>query len=106
MMAPPAAQGEAARAAVAAVAVADKDDEDGDGTAPQRVRRLRFEQGGAAKFWQVALNGSALTVRFGRLGSQGQSQLKQCETIERAAREMDKLVDEKLRKGYVEDGGA
>jgi predicted DNA-binding WGR domain protein len=48
------------------------------------------------------VRGTELSVSYGRIGSNGQTLLKQFDTPERAAREMEKLVDEKLRKGYLE----
>ncbi len=66
------------------------------------VVRLHFEQGTSRKFWTAALNGVELTVTFGRIGTAGQSNLKAFDSAERARREMDKLVAEKLRKGYIE----
>ncbi|HEY0491485.1 MAG TPA: AAA domain-containing protein [Telluria sp.] len=71
--------------------------------AGELVRSLHFEQGSSRKFWRAALRGNELTVSYGRIGSNGQSLLKQFDTPERAMREMEKLVDEKLRKGYLED---
>ena len=65
--------------------------------------RHPWEQGTSRKFWRAALAGRELTVTFGRIGSQGQSSLKAFDSEERAQREMDKLVAEKLRKGYVEE---
>ncbi|SOY44847.1 hypothetical protein CBM2592_A130110 [Cupriavidus taiwanensis] len=41
-------------------------------------------------------------MNYGRIGSAGQSSMKAFDSAERARREMDKLVAEKLRKGYVE----
>ncbi|MEL1263236.1 AAA domain-containing protein [Pseudoxanthomonas putridarboris] len=76
------------------------------GSAPDRtivVRRFRFEQGTSRKFWRVALAGAELTVTFGRIGSSGQSNIKVFDTADRAEREMEKLVAEKLRKGYSEE---
>ena len=35
-------------------------------------------EGSAAKFWEVGVSGPTLTVRFGRLGTQGQSKDKTC----------------------------
>ena len=66
------------------------------------VRTLRFEQGGSSKFWCARLRSTELSVSYGRIGSNGQTNLKEFDTPERARREMDKLVAEKLRKGYVE----
>lgn len=73
-----------------------------DAAAGAQVRSLHFEQGASRKFWRASLRDAELTVSYGRIGSTGQSLLKQFETPERALREMEKLVDEKLRKGYVE----
>jgi len=69
-------------------------------------RRFTFVQGGSSKFWQISLAGTELTENYGRIGTSGQSNLKNFDTAERARREMDKLVDEKLRKGYVEEPGS
>jgi len=41
-------------------------------------------------------------VRFGRIGTPGQSQTKNFSDAEHARRESDKLIAEKLKKGYVE----
>lgn len=70
--------------------------------APTTLRRFECTGGGARKFWQVGRHGGDVTVVFGRIGTQGQTQLKQFASDERAQREVDKLVAEKLRKGYVE----
>ncbi|NIF52787.1 AAA domain-containing protein [Burkholderia sp. Ax-1724] len=67
------------------------------------VRNLRFEGGTSHKFWRVTLRGAELSVSYGRVGTSGQTNLKQYDSAERARREMDKLVTEKLRKGYVEE---
>jgi predicted DNA-binding WGR domain protein len=68
-----------------------------------QVRKLRFEQGTSRKFWHASVQGTALLVTYGRIGSAGQNNEKQFDSVERATREMNKLVEEKLRKGYVED---
>ncbi|TXI96555.1 MAG: WGR domain-containing protein, partial [Burkholderiaceae bacterium] len=68
-------------------------------------RILRFEQGNSSKFWQVIIKGNELLVNYGRIGTRGQTLHKQFDTAERARKEMEKLVAEKLRKGYV-DGTA
>lgn len=67
------------------------------------MRALRFEQGSSRKFWRVVAKGCEFTVYYGRIGTTGQMLLKQFESPERANREMEKLVAEKLRKGYVDD---
>jgi predicted DNA-binding WGR domain protein len=69
---------------------------------PVTLRRFECTEGGARKFWQIGHHGSDVTVVFGRIGTQGQTQLKQFASEPRAQREVEKLVAEKLRKGYVE----
>jgi predicted DNA-binding WGR domain protein len=68
------------------------------------TRALRFEQGTSRKFWRASVHGAELRVTYGRIGSAGQNNNKQFDNAERALRELNKLVDEKLRKGYTEDG--
>lgn len=66
------------------------------------VRNLSFEQGTSRKFWRVTRAGTDLTISYGRIGTVGQVTIKTFETVERASREIKKLAEEKLRKGYVE----
>ena len=67
------------------------------------TRSLRFEQGSSRKFWRAGVHGNELRVTYGRIGSTGQNNVKQFDSAERAQREMNKLVEEKLRKGYIEE---
>jgi predicted DNA-binding WGR domain protein len=54
-------------------------------------------------FWEAALDGSRLILRWGRTGTRGQTKLVSF-TDEAAAREeMDKREKEQMAKGYVAD---
>ena len=66
------------------------------------MRRFELIEGTSSKFWEVDLAGSSVTVRFGRIGTQGQSQTKGFSDPTSAKKEHDKLVKEKTGKGYVE----
>ncbi|HEX6707739.1 MAG TPA: DUF4011 domain-containing protein [Albitalea sp.] len=66
------------------------------------ARRFECTEGGSRKFWQIDRQGIEVTVVFGRIGTQGQTQLKQFANEQRARQEVDKLIAEKLRKGYIE----
>ncbi|MFN8659019.1 MAG: DUF4253 domain-containing protein [Candidatus Obscuribacterales bacterium] len=66
------------------------------------MRRFEFSMGGSDKFWEVELSGTELTVRFGRMGTNGQTQTKSFPSAAAAQKEYDKLIAEKLNKGYVE----
>lgn len=65
-------------------------------------RRFELVEGTSRKFWEIALTGSAFTVRFGRLGTDGQSLAKKWPSADAAKKEHDKLIAEKTRKGYRE----
>ncbi|GAA2846743.1 hypothetical protein GCM10020220_040300 [Nonomuraea rubra] len=58
---------------------------------------------GSAKFWEVRQDGTDLTIRYGKMGATGRTQVKAYETAEAATAAAGKLVAEKLRKGYTED---
>ena len=71
-----------------------------EGSRPSRS--FEFVGDGSSKFWQVSVDDSTLTVQFGRIGTAGQTRSKQLETPTAAQREADRLVAEKLGKGYRE----
>jgi predicted DNA-binding WGR domain protein len=68
------------------------------------TREFRFSEGTSNKFWRIHVDGTTHTIVFGRVGSAGQTQTKEYGTGDEAARAAEKLVAEKLRKGYVETG--
>ncbi len=70
------------------------------------TRRFEFVGGTSAKFWEVAVSGGDVTVRYGRLGTQGQSQTKTFGDPAAAQRHADKLIREKTGKGYCETAAA
>jgi predicted DNA-binding WGR domain protein len=69
------------------------------------VRRWELVADGSAKFWEIGRNGTEVTVRYGRLGSAGQTKVKDFTTDALAVAHVDKLVAEKVKKGYGEIGG-
>ncbi len=69
------------------------------------MRRFELVEDGSRKFWEVAVEGSTVTVRFGRLGTDGQTKDKAHGSPAAAQKEADKLVAEKTKKGYVEVTG-
>ena len=75
------------------------------GFVPTATRRFEFVGGSSRKFWEISLSGSSFTVRFGRIGTTGQSQTKSFPDADQARHEAGQLTAEKLRKGYVEIRG-
>lgn len=63
--------------------------------------RLTCTEGGSNKFWEAAIDINKLVVRFGKIGTKGQTQVKTFKDYETANKELDKLVKEKMGKGYV-----
>ena len=70
--------------------------------ASQAARRFELVEGTSSKFWEVARDGCSVTVRFGRIGSDGQAKTKDFASEELARRHADGLIEEKLAKGYRE----
>ncbi len=70
------------------------------------MRRFECVEGSASKFWEVDVAGDALTVRYGRIGSNGQIQTKSFASAAKAQAEHDKLIREKTGKGYAEVGSS
>jgi predicted DNA-binding WGR domain protein len=66
--------------------------------------RYELKDGAAAKFWEAEVDGSKLTVRFGRIGTQGQAKEKTFASPDAAQKEEAKLIKEKTGKGYVKTG--
>ena len=73
---------------------------------PLSPRRFEMAEGASSKFWELWRDGCSVTVRFGRLGTAGQSKTKDFASEELARRHALGLVAEKLAKGYHESGGS
>jgi predicted DNA-binding WGR domain protein len=71
-------------------------------SSPKLSRSLVFSEGSSNKFWTIEMAGSSHTVTFGRVGSAGQTQTKEFGDGGAARKSFDKLVAEKLKKGYVD----
>lgn len=62
--------------------------------------RYEYQTETSNKFWESRLEGNALTVRFGKIGTSGQTHTKTFSSPAKAEVEYRKLVCEKLAKGY------
>jgi len=70
------------------------------------MERYEFQDGSSSKFWEVEVEGEKLTVRFGRIGTNGQTKEKTFASAAAATKEKDTLVKEKTGKGYVAAGAS
>ena len=66
------------------------------------TRRFEFRDGSSSKFWEISQAAGDVTVRFGRIGTSGQTQTKSFADAAAAKKHADKLVAEKTAKGYVQ----
>jgi len=65
-------------------------------------RRFEFVEGTSNKFWEVSVSNSQVSVTFGRIGTAGQRHNKSFTNPSAAQQHADKLIQQKLAKGYVE----
>ena len=65
-------------------------------------RYFELVDGKSSKFWEIAMEGDDVTVRYGRIGAAGTRKTKSFEDAEKAQKHYDKLVDQKTNKGYEE----
>lgn len=70
------------------------------GTATKRY--FTFIGGTSRKFWEIERKGDTVTIRFGRIGTQGQTKTYPFGSEQRATVFARKKISEKLDKGYRE----
>ncbi|MCP4657449.1 MAG: DUF4132 domain-containing protein [bacterium] len=69
-----------------------------------KKRTFELVEGSSSKFWHIEGEGNAHTVHYGRIGTAGQTRTKEFADAAEACKSYDKLIVQKLRKGYVETG--
>jgi predicted DNA-binding WGR domain protein len=68
------------------------------------TRTFEYQDDKSSKLWEITQTDTTVVVRFGKSGTQGQSQEKTFEDAVAAAKHAAKLIAEKTGKGYVERG--
>ncbi|MCE9552119.1 MAG: DNA ligase [Planctomycetes bacterium] len=69
---------------------------------PVAARYFEFVEGNSSKFWEITVSNTEVTVRYGRIGTTGQSKAKTFGDAAAAQSYADKLIVEKTEKGYEE----
>ncbi len=67
---------------------------------------LEFVDDKSSKFWEVKQAEQTLTIRYGRVGADGRTQAKTFGDANAALKEAERLVAQKMKKGYVEKESA
>ena len=60
------------------------------------------ESGVASKFWEITVDGLEVSVRFGKIGANGQITAKTFDSEDEANEHAAKVIAEKTKKGYLE----
>jgi DNA ligase 1 len=85
-----------------------EDDLDGstrDGT-QSTPRYFEFVEADSSKFWSIWRTGSDVTVRYGKIGTNGQEKTKNFNDDAAANKYYNEIIGEKIDKGYVEKNRA
>lgn len=61
-------------------------------------------EGSSSKFWNIETKADSFTVTYGKIGTQGVSKTKQFASEALCLKEAEKLIAEKIKKGYSESG--
>lgn len=68
------------------------------------TRRFELVEGSSSKFWQIEVDLATYKVTYGRIGTAGVSKTTECASPDEASSDAEKLIREKLKKGYQEIG--
>lgn len=66
-------------------------------------KALHFVDAKSDKFWWIETQGSDFVVNFGKTGTSGRYQIKEFDSDEDCEKEAEKLVLQKMKKGYKEN---
>jgi len=66
------------------------------------VKYFELTDSKSTKFWEVEQKDSSVHLRWGKIGTNGQSKIKELDSKEDATKEVDKLIKQKTKKGYIE----
>jgi predicted DNA-binding WGR domain protein len=69
---------------------------------PSTKRRFEYQDGRSHKFWEIEHTGNSVTITWGRIGAKGQTKTNQYDDGTAAATVVERLIKEKLSKGYSE----
>lgn len=67
-----------------------------------KARYFEFVGGTSQKFWEIQQQGTDVTVRYGRIGSAGQSKVKSFASESAATAHAADLIGKKAKEGYIE----
>jgi predicted DNA-binding WGR domain protein len=69
-------------------------------------RKFEYSDAKSHKFWNISIDGASVTTNYGRIGTNGQTKVKELADAAAAEKEYEKLIKQKTGKGYEEVSGA
>lgn len=69
------------------------------------MKYLEFISDSSSKFWEVTVTGKKMVTRYGKVGTDGQTIVKEFSSKQEAEAAADKASAEKIKKGYAEPKG-
>lgn len=70
------------------------------------TKRFEFKDNKSSKFWEISVAGNGFIVRYGKIGTAGQTQSKEFADAVTAEKQAQKLMAVKTSKGYIEVAAA
>ena len=65
-------------------------------------RYFEYKDAKSKKFWEVSVSGKKVNIRYGKIGTDGQTSLKELSTPTEAKAHAEKQEAGKVKKGYKE----
>ena len=65
-------------------------------------RYFEFVDTKSSKFWEVWIEGTTMFTRFGKIGANGQTTVKEFPAVDAAQAALDQSIVDKIKKGYTE----
>ena len=66
------------------------------------TRYFEYKDAKSAKFWEVSVTGKKVKLRYGKIGTEGLTSLKELSTPAAAKAHAEKQAAGKVKKGYKE----
>jgi len=63
-------------------------------------QRFEFNDDKSSKFWEIEIGTNEFTVCYGKIGTNGTTQVKTFGSAEETEKAANKLIAEKTKKGY------
>ena len=64
------------------------------------AKRYEYKDAKSHKFWEVSVSGKKVNIRYGKVGTDGQTSVKELGTPAEAKAHAEKQAASKVKKGY------